>query len=293
MKLVRFLIKEVLLNGILFVLAGTVILSLLYLVSTNADVAAYLDALKTFGMILIGRGGERAIGHTSGDIILAGAVETLPLALLSLAFLVFFTLVGAAYATTSHYMAVNFGKKTNERIEKCLYFLFSVFAAIPLFVGFWLMYVIWGNNGAMLPLIALGTILFGGLTWDALNFLKADMLGQVGQVHGILFSTLGDHKLGRLLPLSGTYSGYLFSSSLPRFLPYLAGKISAIIGSVTIAEIAFDLPGLGKNLIDAMVQTNTNLLITSVFVLLIINAIVSFIVKLIMFLVYPRVYEGA
>ena len=67
----------------------------------------------------------------------------------------------------------------------------------------------------------------------------------------------------------------------------------AIIGSVTIAEIAFDLPGLGKNLIDAMVQTNTNLLITSVFVLLIINAIVSFIVKLIMFLVYPRVYEGA
>lgn len=293
MKVVRFLIKEVLLNGIVFVLAGTLILSLLYLVSTGATPEMYLDALKTFGLILIGKGGERAIGHTSGDIILAGAVETLPLALISLIFLVLFTLIGSAYATTSHYMAVNFGKKTNEKIEKCINFLFSVCAAIPLFVGFWLMYVIWGNSEALFPVIALGTILFGGLTWDALNFLKADMLGQVGQVHGILFSTLGDHKLGRFLPLPGTYSGYLFSSSLPRFLPYLAGKVPAIIGSVTIAEIAFDLPGLGKNLIDAMVQTNTNLLITSVFILLIINAIVSFIVKLIMFLVYPRVYEVA
>lgn len=293
MKFVRFLVKEVLLNGIIFVLIGTVLLSMLYLVSTAASADMYLDALKTFGLILIGKGGERAIGHTSADIILAGAVETLPLALISLLFLVLFTLIGAAYATTSYYMSVDFGKKLNERIEKCINFLFSVCAAIPLFVGFWLMYVLWGNSEAMLPLIALGTILFGGLTWDALNFLKADMLGQVGQVHGILFSTLGDHKLGRFLPLPGSYSGYLFSSSLPRFLPYLAGKVPAIIGSVTIAEIAFDLPGLGKNLIDAMVQTNTNLLITSVFVLLIINAVVSFIVKLIMFLVYPRVYEGA
>ncbi len=293
MKFVRFLVKEVLINGIVFVVAGTLILSFLYLLSTGASPEMYLDAFKTFGLILVGKGGERAIGHTSADIIWAGAVETLPLALISMFFLVLFTLVGAAYATTSHYMSVNFGKKANERIEKCIYFLFSVCASVPLFVGFWLMYVIWGNSEALFPLIALGTILFGGLTWDSLNFLKADMLGQVGQVHGILFSTLGDRSLGRFFPLQGTYSGYLFSSSLPRFLPYLAGKVPAIIGSVTIAEIAFDLPGLGKNLIDAMVQTNTNLLITSVFVLLIINAIVSFIVKLVMFLVYPRVYEVA
>lgn len=293
MRFSRFLIKELVINGLVFVIIGTLVLSVLYLLSTGASPEMYLDALKTFGLLLIGKQNYSTarVGFTSGQIIAAGAAETLPLALIAVIFLVLFSLIGSAYATTSNYLSINFGKKTNERIEKVLNFLFSVFAAIPLFVGFWLMYVLWGNSEALLPLVALGTILFGGLTWDAQNFLKADMLGQVGQVHGILFSTLGDHKLGKFFPVPGTYSGYLFSSSLPRFLPYLAGKVPAIIGSVTIAEIAFDLPGLGKNLIDALVETNTNLLITSVFVLLAINAIVSLIVKFILFVVYPRVYE--
>ena len=71
----------------------------------------------------------------------------------------------------------------------------------------------------------------------------------------------------------------------------MAGKIPVIIGAVTIAEIAFDFPGLGKNLIDALIASNTNLLITSVFILLCVNAIVTFIVKFILFLVFPRWYE--
>ena len=100
-------------------------------------------------------------------------------------------------------------------------------------------------------------------------------------------------NMGKFFPLPGTYSGYLFQSSLPRFIPYLAGKVPAIIGSVTIAEIAYSFPGLGSNLIDALVQTNTDLLVTSVFVLLCINAVVSFFVKMILFLIYPRVYEKA
>ena len=62
---------------------------------------------------------------------------------------------------------------------------------------------------------------------------------------------------------------------------------------VTIAEVAFSFPGLGSTLLDALLATNTDLLVTSVFILLCVNAVVSFIVKTILFLIYPRVYEKA
>ncbi len=166
--------------------------------------------------------------------------------------------------------------------------IISIFAAFPLFVGFWCFYVLAGN--VSLFLIALIVIVFGGLLWDVTNFLKADMLSQIEQTNAIVYSTLG-RKMGRFFPIPKTYSAYIFASSLPRFIPYLAGKIPMIIGSVTIAEIAFDFPGLGKNLIDALIQTNTTLLIKSVFVLLSINAIVTFIVKTVLFIIYPRFYE--
>lgn len=292
MRFVRFLVKEFLLHGIVFAIAGTIILSALYLLSIWAPAEAYLDAAKSFLFLLIGHKDYSAMraGFTSGQIIIAGAVQTLPLALISLIFLILIALVGSSYAVSSRYMALNYGKKTNERMEKILALLLSVFAAVPLFVGFWLLYTWVGD--APLPVISIFTVLLGGLAWDATSFLKTDMLAQVKQTHAIVFSTLG-RKLGRFFPVPGTYTGYIFQSSLPRFIPYLAGKVPAIIGSVTIAEIAFDFPGLGKNLIDALIQTNTDLLITSVFVLLCINAVVSFLVKTILFLIYPRVYEKA
>ena len=187
-------------------------------------------------------------------------------------------------------MLLHFGEKSNDAIEKVLALVLSIFAAVPLFVGFWLLYTIMGT--VPLPVISLVTVLLGGLAWDGANFFKTDMLSQVNQTHAIVFSTLG-RQLGRFFPKPGTYSGYLFQSSLPRFIPYLAGKVPAIIGSVTIAEIAFDFPGLGKNLIDALINKNTDLLITSVFILLCINAVVSFLVKTVLFLIYPRVYEKA
>lgn len=294
MRFIRFLIKEFLLHGIIFAIVGTVVLSSLYLLSVGAPTEQYIEAAKSFLLLLIGRQNYAAMhaGFTSGQIIAAGAIQTLPLALLSLIYLILISLVSASYTVTSRYMSLHFGEKINVKTEKFASMLLSLFAAAPLFVGFWVMYTLFGNSNALIPLIALVTILFGGLVWDATNFLKTDLLIQVDQTHAIVFSTLG-RKLGRLFPLPGTYSGYLFSSSLPRFLPYLAGKVPAIIGSVTIAEIAFDFPGLGKNLIDALVSTNTNLLITSVFVLLCINAVVSFLVKTILFLIYPRVYEKA
>ena len=292
MRFVRFLVKELLLHGIIFAIAGTLVLSALYLLSVGAPPEQYLEALKSFLLMLIGRTdySTARAGFTSGQIIFSGAIQTLPLALVALIFLILISLVGSSYAVSSRYMSLHFGKKGNERFEKVLSFILSFFAAVPLFVGFWLLYTVAGD--APLPVISLITVLLGGLAWDATSFLKTDMLSQVNQTHAIVFSTLG-RRLGYFFPLPGTYSGYLFQSSLPRYIPYLAGKVPAIIGSVTIAEIAFDFPGLGKNLIDALIQTNTNLLITSVFVLLCINAVVSFLVKTILFLIYPRWYEKA
>ncbi len=292
MRFLRFLLKELVLHGVVFAIVGTMILSALYLVSIGTPADGFVDALKAFLLMLVGQKDLSQVGpgFTSGQIILAGAAQTLPLALISLIFLILIALLSASYAVSSRYMSVHFDEKGDEKFEKVLANILSVLAAVPLFVGFWLLYTLMGS--APLPVISLVTVVLGGLSWDAANFLKTDMLSQVGQTHAIVFSTLG-RSLGKFFPIPGTYSGYLFQSSLPRFIPYLAGKVPAIIGSVTIAEIAFDFPGLGKNLIDALINKNTDLLITSVFILLCINAIVSFLVKTVLFLIYPRVYEKA
>ncbi len=291
MRFLRFLVRELLLHGIVFAVVGTVVLSLLYLLSIGAPADAYVDAGRSFLLFISGNANSKTVGLTSGQIIVAGAIQTFPLAMISLAFVILIALVCSSYAVTSKYMAIHFAKKTGEKIEKVWSFIASILAAVPLFIGFWVAYVTFGN-GVPLFFIAFVTVVLGGLSWDATNFLKTDMISQVNQTHAIVFSTLG-RNLGRFFPLPGTYSGYLFQSSLPRFIPYLAGKVPAIIGSVTIAEIAYSFPGLGSNLIDALVQTNTDLLVTSVFVLLSINAVVSFLVKTILFLIYPRVYEKA
>jgi len=291
MRFLRFLVRELLLHGIVFAVVGTIVLSCLYLVSIGAPADAYLDAGRSFLLFISGNANSRTVGFTSGQIIVAGAIQTFPLAMISLVFVILIALVCSSYAVTSRYMAVHFAKKNSEVIEKIWSFIASILAAVPLFIGFWVAYVSFGN-GVPLFFIALVTVILGGLSWDATNFLKTDMINQVNQTHAIVFSTLG-RNLGKFFPLPGTYSGYLFQASLPRFIPYLAGKVPAIIGSVTIAEIAYSFHGLGSNLIDALVQTNTDLLVTSVFVLLCINAVVSFLVKTILFLIYPRVYEKA
>ena len=341
MRFLRFLLKELVLHGIVFAIIGTIVLSALYFAAIGAtgkkhvektdkvaieqvledsEVASdqeivpevtefernkssvkedegysnYFEAIKGFLLSLVGKKDMSKLGpgFTSGQIILAGAINTLPLALIALVFLVLIALFVSSYAVSSRYMSLNFGVKTDERIEAVVSAVIAVLAACPLFVGFWLTYTVAGNGQGILPLIALVTVLLGGLAWDGANFLKTDILSQINQTHAIVFSTLG-RKISKCFPLPGTYTGYLFQSSLPRFIPYLAGKVPAIIGSVTIAEIAFDFPGLGKNLIDALIVKNTDLLITSVFVLLCINAVVSFLVKLVLFLIYPRVYEKA
>ncbi len=291
MRFLRFLFKELILHGILFAVVGTIALTVLYLLATGASGQGFIDAGKSFLFLISGQVNTDIVGFTSGQIIASGAAVTLPLALISLIFLILISLVCSSYAVTGRYMSVHFGAKASEKIDAVWSLIASILAAVPLFVGFWFAYAVLAVDGSFI-LITLMTVVLGGLSWDATNFLKTDMLSQVNQTHAIVFSTLG-RNLGKFFPLPGTYSGYLFQSSLPRYIPYLAGKVPAIIGSITIAEVAFNFPGLGKNLIDALVGTNTDLLVTSVFILLCINAVVSFIVKTILFLIYPRWYEKA
>lgn len=290
MKFLRFLYKELFLNGIIFSIAGTVVLSSLYLISLGVDVQVFFSSFKTFFLGFIGRTDYSNIraGFTSGQIIFAGAVFTLPLALICLVYILFFSLISASISVSGKYSELFFNKKLIKIIALAIDLVFSLLATIPLFVGFWLSYVVDGN--VPLFVIALIAVLAGGLTWDASSFLKNDMMSQIEQTHSIVYSTQGK-KIGYCFPIPGSYTWYLFVSCLPRFIPYMAGKIPVIIGAVTIAEIAFDFPGLGKNLIDALIASNTNLLITSVFILLCVNAIVTIIVKFIFFLVFPRWYE--
>jgi hypothetical protein len=293
MRFLRFLTREFLFRGVFFAVAGTAALSCLYLMSIGASPDSYAETAESFLLLITGSKDFSAEhpGFSAGRIIASGAAVTLPLALASLIILALFALAGAALATTARYLSGEHGQRGPEAFSRLLNLASSVAAAVPLFVGFWVLANGFGSQAPLL-LIALATIVMGGLGWDAARFLTADMVGHVESTHATVFSTLGQ-PLGRLFPLPGTFSGYLFSSSLPRFIPYLAGKVPAIIGSVTVAEIVFSFPGLGSTLLEALLARNTDLLVASVFILLCVNAIVAFIVKSILFLIYPRWYEKA
>ena len=294
MRFLRFLVKEFLIHGILFAVLGTIILSVFYLLSIGAPADSYLETARSFFLMISGSDDFSMAhpGFSSGQIIASGAAVTLPLALISLVILILIALSCSSFAVTSKYLAEHHDDKKSLYVDKVLSFIISILAAVPLFVGFWVLVATVGTESSFI-IIAFLTVVLGGLSWDATNFLKTDMLSQIDSTHAIVYSTLG-HSLGRFFPIPGTYSGYLFSSSLPRFIPYLAGKVPAIIGSVTIAEIIFSFPGLGSTLLSALQSgTDTDLLVASVFILLCVTAIVAFLVKTILYLVYPRWYEKA
>ncbi|MCK4893834.1 MAG: hypothetical protein KAT07_07690 [Calditrichia bacterium] len=293
MRLFRFFVYEFLLRGILFAIIGTMGLVSLYFLSIGVPIEKYAEACHSFFLLITGSTdfSMATPGYSASAIIMSGAGITLPLAIISLVILVLIALSCAAISTTTEYLEK---KHENKIIPKFLTFGKSIsilLAAIPLFVGFWVFGESYGNNAPFL-LIAFITVTLGGLGWDASRFLLTDMHRQMGTTHTMVFSTLG-LPLGRLFPLPGTFSGYLLSSSFPRFIPYLAGKVPAIIGGVTIAEIIFSFPGLGSTLLDALLARNTDLLIASVFILLCVNAIVTFAVKTVLFFLYPRLYEKA
>jgi ABC-type dipeptide/oligopeptide/nickel transport system permease component len=293
MRFLRFLGRELLLHGVVFALAGTAVLSLLYLLAIGAPTPSYYQAGRSF-VLLVSGSRDFSIEHpgfSAREIIASGAAITLPLAVASLVLLALAALAAAAFATTARYLSASHGQYAREAFKGLVGFGMSVLGAVPLFVGFWVLATRFGSQAPFL-LIAVTTVALGGLAWDATRFLMSDMLRNVGTTHAAVFTTLG-RPLGGVFPLPGTLSGYLFSSSLPHFIPYLAGKVPAVIGAVTIAEIIFSFPGLGSTLLEALLATNTDLLVASVFLLLCVNAIVAFAVKSFLFLVYPRWYEKA
>ena len=293
MRFIRFLARELLIHGVLFTVAGTAILSLLYLLSIGAPPESFARTGQSFLLLLSGSQ-DFSIDHpgfSAGQIIASGAAVTLPLALASLLLLTVVALFASAFATTARYLAGKHGQLGAEALKRSIGFLASVLAAVPLFVGFWVLANGFGSQAPFL-LIAISTILLGGLAWDATRFLMSDMLRQVESPLTPVYPPRG-RPLGRLFPLPGTFSGYLFSSSLPRFTPYLPERVPAIMGAVTIGEIVFSFPGLGSTLLEALLATNTDLLVAAVFILLCVNAVVAFIVKSFLFLIYPRWYEKA
>ena len=293
MRFLRFLARELVLRGVVFTVAGTAILACLYLASIGAPAESWIGTGRSF-LLLVSGSRDFSIEHpgfNAGQIIASGAAITFPLAMASLILLTLAALFGSTRATVARYRSSRHGQAAAEGLHNASQLASSVLAAVPLFVGFWVLSTGFGSR-ATFPLIAVATVVLGGLAWDATRFLVTDMQRNVESTHATVFSTLG-RPLGRVFPLPGTFSGYLFSSSLPRFIPYLAGKVPAIIGSVTIAEIVFSFPGLGSTLLEALLAANTDLLVASVFILLVVNAVVAFLVKSILFLIYPRWYEKA
>lgn len=291
MRFLRFLALELGLRGLVFAVVGTMALVGLYLLSIGATPEAFLKSLHSLGLMLTLSPdfSIEVAGFSTQEILSSGAAITFPLALASLLFLVVLALVSASATTSSAYLATVQEGRRGVHLYGVGGLVASLLSAVPLFVGFWLLY---GNFGMNPPpiLIALVAVVLGGLGWDATRFLTLDMKRQIDSTHTQVFSTLGP-PVGRFFPLPGTVTGYLLNSSAPRFLPYVAGKVPAIIGGVTIAEMVFNFPGLGSTLLDALVNRHTDTLIAAVFVLLAVNALVMFLVKLVLFLLYPRSYE--
>jgi ABC-type dipeptide/oligopeptide/nickel transport system permease component len=293
MRFLRFLAYELGLRGVLFAVLGTAVLAALYFLAIGAPASSYAEAGKSFVLMLSGSSDFSAAhpGFSAQAIIASGAAVTLPLAIAATVILVIVSLAASSLAATSRYLEREYGRRLQAGFARVGRAFGAILAAVPLFVGFWALGSGYGSEAPFLLIAAL-TVLTGGLGWDATRFLAMDMNAQADSTHAMVFSTMGS-PMGRLLPLPGTFSGYLLSSSLPRFLPYLAGKVPAIIGGVTVAEIIFSFPGLGSTLMDALLGRNSDLLVASVFLLLCVNAIVVFIVKAVLFLMYPRWYEKA
>jgi len=293
MRFLRFLALELGLRGLVFTVVGTLALVGLYLLSIGAPPDQFLKSARSLGLMLTfsPEFSIEAAGFSSQEILSSGAAITFPLALASLLFLVLLALVGASATASSAYLATVQAGRRGLHLFGLGGLAASLLSAVPLFVGFWLLY---GSFGMSPPpvLIAFVAVVLGGVGWDATRFLTLDMKRQIDATHTQVFSTLGP-PVGRFFPLPGTVTGYLLNSSAPRFLPYVAGKVPAIIGGVTIAEMVFNFPGLGSTLLDALVNRLTDTLIAAVFVLLAVNALVMFLVKVVLFVLYPRSYEKA
>jgi len=141
MRFIRFLAYELLLRGALFAVLGTAALAALYFLAIGAPASSYLDAGRSFALMLSGSSDFSSAhpGFSAQAIIASGAAITLPLALASLTILALAALVGASFSSTSRYLAREYGNKAQARLLILGGILASVLAAVPLFVSFWVL----------------------------------------------------------------------------------------------------------------------------------------------------------
>src|SRR5574344_3044725 len=132
MRFLRFLVREFLIHGIIFAVAGTVILSCLYLLSIGAPVESYAETGRSFIRLVTGSEDFSTAhpGFSAGQIIASGAAVTLPLALTSLIILIVIALAGSAYAVTGRYLADHHGYTGPEHFDGALSLLTSILAAV-------------------------------------------------------------------------------------------------------------------------------------------------------------------
>jgi hypothetical protein len=179
-------------------------------------------------------------GFSAGRIIGSGAAVTLPLAIASVILLTFVAFAGAALATSADHLKSAYGAKAQSRLLVPIKIAACALAAIPLFVGLWVLGKDYGSDAPFFLIAAATVLTEAGLGRDEIPGRRYAAPGRVDERHGLLDPGL---PLGRIFPLPGTLTGYLLSSSVPRFLPYLAGKVPAIIAASPSPRSSSPFPG--------------------------------------------------
>jgi hypothetical protein len=283
----RFLTFELLIRGLCFVVLGTLALAYLYAGAVGLhgrDLARIFQALVEF---FTGAETGSRPGFSPGALVRAAVATTLPLAYAAMAILALVAVVLASARAVSSSLARQYGRAEGRLAASLAWALLTLGASLPIFIGMWLLSLRYGSDAPYL-LIAAVTVLNGGIGLDAARFLQKEMDRELRAAEGTISLPWSS---GLAFPLPGSLSASAMSAVLPRFLPYLAGKVPIVIGGVMLSEILFSFPGLGSTLMDALLARDLETLVVSLFVLLSINAFVAFSIRLVLFLFYPRWYE--
>ena len=287
MRRLRFLVFELLVRGALFVVLGTLALAFLYAVAVGLGGQELGRVSLALAGLFSGAGASSRPGFSPAELVRAAAATTLPLCYAAMVILTLATVAMASLKAVSGSLARQFGRAEGRLASSLAWALLTLGASLPLFIGVWLLSLRFGADTPYL-LIAAATVLCGGIALDAARFLGKEMDKELHAADGILSMPWSP---GLAFPLPGSLSAYAMSAALPRFLPYLAGKVPMVIGGVMLSEILFSFPGLGSTLMDSLLARDLETLVVSLFVLLSINAVVAFSIRLVLFLFYPRWYE--
>ena len=287
MRPLRFLAFELLVRGLGFVALGTLALAYLYAAAMGLGGGDLLRIPQALVSLASGSTPVSRPGFSSAQLVGSAAGTTLPLAYAAMTLLALTAVVAASIRAVSSSLARQEGRGRGRAPAAVVLFILALGASLPLFLCLWLLSLHYGSDAPYL-LIAAVTVLAGGCAFDAARFLEKEMDRELRGCEGLVSLPWG---AGLVFPAPGTLSGYAMIAVLPRFLTYLAGKVPMVIGGVMVSEIIFSFPGLGSTLMDALLARDLETLVVSLFVLLSINAVVAFSLRLLLFISYPRWYE--